>query len=147
MIFLDANIPMYAGGGEHRLKGACINVLELTRQSPSQFMTSAEVLQEIIHRYVAIRRWAQGREMFAEFASLLLGRIEPIYPSDPMQAAALADELRNLSARDLLHLAVMRRLRISQIVSTDGKFDHVAGIKRLDPMLVDDWAHLVADAR
>lgn len=134
---------MYAGGAEHRLKEYCIRVLQLTRELPSRFTTSAEVLQELIHRYTAIRRWPQGRVMFAEFATLLSGRIHPIYPADVMNAAALADSITTLSARDLLHLAVMRRLQISRIVSTDAKFDHVDGIERLDPMKVGEWRDTV----
>jgi hypothetical protein len=81
--------------------------------------------------------------MFAEFASLLSGRIHAIYPGDVMNAAAFADSLTIVSARDLLHLAVMRRLEISRIVSTDAKFDHIDGIERLDPMQVDEWRHTV----
>ncbi len=134
---------MYAGGTEHRLKEYCIRVLQLTRELPSRFTTSAEVLQELIHRYTAIRRWPQGRVMFAEFATLLSGRIHPIYPADVMNAAALADSITTLSARDLLHLAVMRRLQISRIVSTDAQFDHVDGIERLNPMKVGEWRDTV----
>jgi len=143
LIFLDANIPMYAGGAHHRLKDACIRVLQLTRESPSRFTTSAEVLQELIHRYTAIRRWSQGRAMFAEFAALLSGRIHPMYPADVMGAAVLADSITTVSARDLLHLAVMGRLQVSRIVSTDSKFDQIDGIERLDPMKVDEWRDTV----
>jgi hypothetical protein len=145
-VFVDANIPMYAGGAEHRLKARCVRVLQLTKESPDRFATSAEVLQEIIHRYTAIRRWKQGRELFADFASVLFERVHPIYIVDVLRAAELADTLTNLSARDLLHLAVMHRLGIAQIVSTDEKFDDISGIERLDPMLVDEWAHLVTNA-
>ncbi|MHB8241407.1 MAG: hypothetical protein ACYDHN_05400 [Solirubrobacteraceae bacterium] len=36
-----------------------------------------------------------------------------------------------LTARDALHTAVMRRNHITEIVSFDGGFDAVAGIRRL----------------
>lgn len=134
---------MYAGGAEHALKHPCIRVLDLASQSPSNVATDAEVLQEILHRYVAIRRWPLGREILREFATVLAGRIHPLYGSDVLLAAALADEFSNLSVRDVLHLAVMRRTGISRIVSTDWQFDRIEGIERLDPMLVDEWASTI----
>ncbi len=137
---------MYAGGAEHPLKHPCIRVLDLANLSPSRFTTDAEVLQEILHRYIAIRRWSLGRELLGEFASVLVGRIHPLFGSDVLLAATLADEYSNLSARDLVHVAVMRRIGISRIVSTDSKFDRIDGIERLDPMRVDEWAKSFTDS-
>ncbi len=102
-------------------------------------MTDAEVIQELLHRYLALRIWPQGRESVREFAALMQGRIEPMYAGDVQQAARLADEHRDLSARDLVHAAVMSRLGVRQIVSADAGFDRIGAIERLDPALVDGW--------
>jgi len=147
LIFLDANAPMYSAGGTHPLKEPSIRVLRLVQDHRTQFVTSAEMLQEIIHRYLALRRWGVGRGLFDRVAALMQGRIQPIYLRDVQQAAVLADTYSAASARDLLHVAVMNRLEISQIVSTDSDFDEIAGVERVDPMLVDEWAHLVSEAR
>jgi len=76
----------------------------------------------------------------------MAGRIESIHAVDLFTAAGLADQYTGLSARDCLHAAVMQRLGCKHIASTDTRFDKVDGIERLEPMLVDEWAHLVTDA-
>jgi predicted nucleic acid-binding protein len=66
-------------------------------------------------------------------------RIELVSARDVLQAAQLADRHSGLEARDYLHVAVMSRVGISRIVSTDRKLDNLPGIERLDPMKVDEW--------
>lgn len=46
-----------------------------------------------------------------------------------------------LSARDLLHAAVMLRVSSERIVTADKSFDVLAeeGMQRLDPAGVEDW--------
>lgn len=124
---------MYAAGGEHRLKAPCQAVLELAATRPRAFVTDAEVLQEILHRYLAQRRWPDGRALFEGFERLMRGRIEPLRASDVVDAAATADAFDAMSARDLVHLAVMRRIDVTHVVSADRAFAHVAGVVRLDP--------------
>lgn len=142
-IFLDANAPMYSVGAAHPLKEPSIQVLRLVEEKQSQFVTSTEMLQELLHRYLAIRNWASGRAVFDRVVELLRGRIQPIYPRDVRQAADLADHHPRVSARDLLHAAVMNRLGVHRIVSTDADFDTLPGIERLDPMIVHEWRDTV----
>ena len=59
--FLDASVPTYAASRAHPLKGPCIQVLLLAAEHPQAFVTDAEVLQELLHRYLALRLWTQGR--------------------------------------------------------------------------------------
>jgi predicted nucleic acid-binding protein len=124
---------MYAGGGEHPLRSPCVQVLEIAARAPREFWTDAEVLQEILHRYLAIGRWTEGRSVFAGFVTLMGDRIEPVYRGDVELAAADAGLTPGLSARDLLHLAVMNRRGTHTLVSADRAFDHAQGISRLDP--------------
>ena len=143
--FIDANIPTYASGRPHPLREPCANILRLVVEHPTAFITSAEVLQELLHRQLALRTWNKGRLMFQDFVQIMAERIEPIYGSDVERAATLADSHPDLSARDLLHVAVMQRLGIRKIVSADGGFDQVPGIERLDPAKYGSWRRLVAD--
>jgi predicted nucleic acid-binding protein len=139
-IFIDANIPMYAGGRPHPLKAPCVQILILARDQPQAFCTDAEVLQEILHRYVTAGTWTlQGKVIFEEFAALMDGRIEPVSGSDVVQAATLADQYVGLSARDLLHVAVMVRVGATHVVSADRGFDVVPQLQRLDPAAVAVW--------
>jgi len=134
---------MYAAGAAHPLKQPCIRTLLLAQANPSVFTTDSEVFQEIIHRYTAIRRWVDGREVFREFSELMEERVAAVFFADVSHAAGLADQLTTLDARDLLHAAIMQRLNVTRIVSTDPGFDQIDGIARLDPMLVDEWAATV----
>ena len=110
-IFLDTNVPIYAAGRPHALKDPCAEILMLAARQPDRFVTDAEVLQELLHRYRALRLWLDGREVFSRFAALMRERVEPVLASDVEQAAVLADQHSRLSASDLLHLAVMARGR------------------------------------
>lgn len=137
--FIDANIPIYAAGRAHRLKAPCIQVLLLAADYPQAFVTDAEVLQELLHRYLSLRLWPQGREAFRRFSELMQERIEAVQAKDIQAAAALADAHQELSARDLLHVAVMRRLGLRRIISADTGFDRLPEIERLDPAQLAEW--------
>ncbi len=137
--FIDAYVPIYAAGRDHPYKEPCARILNMAADNPEAFATNAEVLQELLHRYVATERWTLGREVVSSFAELMSGRIEPVYPQDVLLAAELANEHRGVRARDLVHAAVMRRLDLSRIISADRDFDRVAGIERLDPLQLADW--------
>ena len=54
MIFVDSNIPMYLVGADHPHKGASRSLLERAIADGEVLVTDADVLQEILHRYVAI---------------------------------------------------------------------------------------------
>jgi len=138
-IFIDANIPIYVAGTDHPLREPCTRVMELVAELPHLFLTDAEVMQELLHRYVSIRRWDLGRIALTGFSTAMSGRIEAMLSSDVDAAALLADKHVRLSARDLIHATIMRRLNCERIVSTDGDFDGIEGIERLDPMRVDEW--------
>ena len=77
----------------------------------------------------------------------MVGRIEPIYGRDVGMAGALASRHAGLSARDLLHVAVMTRQGANQIVSADRGFDQVPGIERLDPLDLSSWRNQIELAR
>ena len=74
--FIDANVPIYAAGRAHPLKGPCIQVLLLAAEHPQSFLTDAEVLQEMLHRYLALRLWPQGREAFRRFSEIMQERVD-----------------------------------------------------------------------
>ena len=137
---IDANVPIYAAGGDHPLKEPSIQILSLAVRHPRAFLTDAEVLQELLHRYLALRRWRlEGKLAFETFADAMQGHIEAIHAEDVERAARLADEHSGLSARDLVHLAVMHRLEVTHIVTADRTFDQVRDVTRLDPAEVAAW--------
>ena len=130
MIFVDSNIPMYLVGAPHPNKDAAQRTLEACITRGERRVADAQVLQEILHRYVAINR----RDAIQPAIDALLGVVDHVYPiemSDIERAKTLLLGVRPLSARDAIHVAVMRRHQISQILTFDAGFDAVAGVERV----------------
>ena len=143
VVFIDTNVPIYAAGRAHPLKGPCAQVLLLVAEHSQTFVTDAEVLQELLHRYLALRLWPQGRDVFRRFSDLMQGRVEAVQAADVEHAAGLADVHQELGGRDLLHVAVMDRLEVRRIISADTGFDRLQELERLDPAQLTSWQHSV----
>jgi predicted nucleic acid-binding protein len=130
MVFIDSNIPMYLVGAPHPHKADARRLLEGLISAGERLVTSAEVMQEIIHRYVAIQR----REAIQPAFEALLGVVDEVYPveqADVEGAKKVLDGFPALSGRDALHVATMRRREITRILSFDSGFDQVPGLERL----------------
>jgi predicted nucleic acid-binding protein len=54
VILIDSNIPVYLVGAPHPHKNDAQRLLEEFGSQRERLVTAAEVLQEILHRYVAI---------------------------------------------------------------------------------------------
>ena len=142
-LFIDANIPIYAAGRPHPLKQPCVDILVLVEQQQSAFATDAEVLQELVHHYLSVNAWSRGRTIFEGFANLMRGRIEPMIADDVEEATRLALQYPGLSARDLVHIAVMSRMGVDRIITADQGFDRVSHVRRLDRADLTAWQHLI----
>ena len=130
MIFIDSNIPMYLVGGAHDNKDLARRLLERAVVDGERMVTSAEVFQEILHRYVSIRRRQAIRPAF----DALLRVVDEVFPvglADTERARDLILERENVSARDALHVAVMEREGIDRILSFDTGFDDFPGLQRV----------------
>jgi hypothetical protein len=130
MIFVDSNIPMYLVGTPHCHKIDAQRLLEKLVSDRERLVTDAEVLQEILHRYVAIDR----RDAIQPAFDALLGVVDQVLPIDQAAAERAKTLLLGswqLSARDALHLAIMHEHRIEQILSFDAGFDGFPGVTRL----------------
>ena len=130
MIFVDANIPMYLVGAAHPNKDTARRLLEQCITRGERLVTDAEVLQEILHRYHAIRRPDAVQPAF----DAVLGAVDEVYPierADVEQAESLMLGLAPLSARDAVHVAVMKRRGVPRVLSFDAGFDTVGWIERL----------------
>lgn len=130
MILVDSNIPMYLVGAPHPHKSDAQRLLEKLVSDRQRLVTDAEVLQEILHRYIAINR----RDAIQPAFDALLGIVDQVLAVD-RTAAERAKEIvlghRQMSARDAVHLAVMEQQGIDQILTFDSGFDGFPGITRL----------------
>jgi hypothetical protein len=121
---------MYLVGAPHPHKSDAQRLLEKLVSDRQRLVTDAEVLQEILHRYVAINR----RDAIQPAFDALLGIVDQVLPID-RSIAERAKEIvlgnKRMSARDAVHLAVMEHHNIDQILTFDAGFDGFPGIKRL----------------
>lgn len=130
MILVDSNIPMYLVGASHAHKSDTRRLLEKVVSERQSLVTDAEVLQEILHRYVAIDR----RDAIQPTFDALIGIVDQVLAVDrPIaeRAKQIVLGYRQLSARDAVHIAVMERHGIEQIMTFDSGFDRFPGITRL----------------
>jgi hypothetical protein len=121
---------MYLVGGQHPHKIDAQHLLEKFASERERLVTDAEVLQEILHRYVAINR----RDAIQPAFDALLGIVDQVIGVD----LAIAEKAKQivlgfprLSARDAIHAAVMQQHGIDEILSFDSGFDGLPGITRL----------------
>lgn len=127
MIFVDSNIPMYLVGGPHPHKMDARRMLEELIVDGERLVSDAEVLQEILHRYVAIDR----RDAIQPAFDALLNVVDEVYPVESMDVHGARDILlgcADLSARDAVHLAVMKRRSVTTIFTFDRDFASYPGI-------------------
>ena len=130
MILVDSNIPMYLVGATHPHKSDAQRLLENLVSQRARLVTDAEVMQEILHRYVAINR----REAIQPAFDALLGIVDQVLEVDHdvvERAKQIVLGYARLSARDAVHLAIMEQHGIEQILSFDSGFDGFPGIERL----------------
>ena len=117
MILVDSNIPMYLVGAPHPHKADAQRLLEKLITDRQRLVTDAKVLQEILHRYVAIDR----RDAIQPAFDALLGIVDQVLAVDGtvvQRAKQIVLGYRQLSARDAVHLSVMEQNGIGRILSS-----------------------------
>ena len=121
---------MYLVGAPHPHKVDAQHLLERAIAEHERLVTSAEVLQEILHRYVAIER----RDAIQPAFDALLGvvdEVSPVEQRDVERATLVLDGGIATSARDALHVAVMARHGVTRILTFDQGFDAMPGVDRV----------------
>ncbi len=129
MIFVDSNIPMYVAGRDHPNRDPSRRLLEAARAGHVEICTSVEVLQEILYRYVGLKRPDLAVEIYDLF-SQLCPIVFPVSLADTDRARDLVRTQRGLGVRDAVHAAVMLNNDVKEIATFDEGFDGVPGIKR-----------------
>ena len=118
MIFVDTNVFMYAVGRPHPLRAAALEFFSQAERNGESLCTSAEVVQELAHAYLRVRRL---QEFDATTSLMSQRRVElwPLEAEDVMLARQLYERHPTLGARDLCHLASCRRRGIDKIKTYD----------------------------
>lgn len=118
MTFVDTNVVMYAVGRAHPLRPEARAFFEDALTAGRPLVTSAEVLQELLHAYLPVGRI----ETLDAALALIQGCVQDIWAveaADVRLARALAADRKGLGARDLLHLASCTRREVTELKTFD----------------------------
>jgi uncharacterized protein len=132
-VFVDTSVIMYANGTAHPLRAPCARIMTSIGSGEVTAVTSVEVVQEILHRFISIKR----PEIGISVANLTMDVFAPVLPITHAlirRVPELAARYPKLQARDLVHVATCIHEGITEIVSPDTGFDGVAEIRRRDPV-------------
>ena len=121
---------MYLVGAAHPNKSEAQRLLERCIAERARLVTDVEVFQEILHRYVAIKR----KDAIQPAFDTLTGVIDETFDVS-LRHAQRAKEIvlgqSLLSARDAIHAAVMEAQGIDRILTFDVGFDAIPGLQRV----------------
>jgi predicted nucleic acid-binding protein len=118
MIFVDSNVFIYAVGRSHPLKSEAQNFFLDSSNKGKRLVTSAEVLQELLHVYLPVARM-DTLDAAMELATKGVDQVIPIDTAAVLHARNLVDNFPGLTARDLLHLSVCHLNKIKELKSFD----------------------------
>ena len=118
VIFVDTNVLMYAVGGEHPLRREARSFFERALTRHERLVTSAEVLQELLHAYLPVNR-LETLYAALTLADARVAVVWPVESEDVRLARALVGRYPGLGARDLLHVACCRRRDVEEIKTFD----------------------------
>lgn len=118
MIFVDTNVFIYAVGKPHPLKSRARDFFDESLLNFIPLCTSAEVLQELLHAYLPVRREDELEDALALIDKANV-QVWPLEEADVTLARQLHDRHPTLAARDLCHLASCRRRGVKEIMTFD----------------------------
>ncbi len=118
MIFVDSNVFMYAVGGPHPLREPSRAFFLDQFESSKPLVTSAEVLQELLHAYLPVRRLGT-LDAALQLVDACVPTVWEITADDVLHARALETAHPALSVRDLLHLASCQRHGVDRVFTHD----------------------------
>ncbi len=118
MTFVDTNVFMYAVGLSHPLKASSRKFFEDALQDQVFLVTSAEVLQELLHTYLPVNR-LETLDAAMTLIDSCIHKVFAIEYEDVKFARNLMVRHPDLRARDLIHLACCQRHGIKKIKTFD----------------------------
>ena len=121
---------MYLVGRAHPNKDRSIELIRNLVNREVQFATSVEVFQEILHRYQSIGGWRAMDDACA-WLERTVDKTLSYDIAEIRHARKLLKEIGGLSARDALHIAVMKSANIRQVLSFDRGFDLCPDVERV----------------
>jgi predicted nucleic acid-binding protein len=132
MIVLDTTVLLYAAGAEHPFRKPCQHLITAIADGIVTGTTTVEVIQEFAH--VRARRRGQ-----ADAADLARDYIELLTPLLVVEETDLRDGMRlyaegtGIGSFDAVLAAAARASGAEALVSADGAFSGISGIRHVVP--------------
>jgi predicted nucleic acid-binding protein len=145
MIIVDTTVLVYAVGGDHPLKQACLELLRLISSGDVRATTTPEVIQELAH----VRARRQDREDAARVARAFGALFAPLLTvtAEDLDAGLGLFTRTRLGAFDAVLAAAALRSGCRLLVSADRAFAAVDGLSVGDPAKADFLARVRAVRR
>jgi predicted nucleic acid-binding protein len=140
MVILDTTVLVYAVGADHPLREGCVRVLAAHRDGSLRATTTVEVIQEFAHVYARRRT----REEAVRLAGHYVDALDPLAAdaADVRAGLELFRRVPALGAFDTVLAAVALRVGADALISADGAFGSVPGLRWVDPAS-DDLAAFI----
>lgn len=136
-VFIDTAVVMYASGADHPLRQVCRDIMSRVGDGQLEAVTSSEVVQEILRRFISVKR----PEVGIQIARATMDASAPVIPISHALMRRVPDlvgRYPKLSCRDLVHVATCIHEGVPTIISPDRGFDQVAEIRHIDPTAFAD---------
>ena len=134
--YLDTTVLLHAAStttaATASLKIACQTLISAIGAGRLDGVISTEVLQELLHTAA----WRQARQVglsLVEHARTLFPHPVVVTSQAVGRAALLLREESRLNTRVALHAALMAEGGLSDVISTDGEFGLISGLRRWSP--------------
>ncbi|MDH7477694.1 MAG: type II toxin-antitoxin system VapC family toxin [Candidatus Bathyarchaeota archaeon] len=130
-VYIDSNIFFYAKILDRQYGRACAEILSKIEKGELKAATSTLVIVELANALSKYGLADEVKDVVDAIFSLNINILD-VDSLDVRTAARVYDEFR-ISPYDCVHVAIMRKAGINEIISADKDFDKINWIKRRDP--------------
>ncbi len=132
--YVDSNVFFYAIISDIRYGRACSSIIRDIAERKIEAAISSLVLIEVAN---ALHKYGRSNlmERCVDAICSLPVAIEDVDVIAAREATRISRQT-GIGPYDSVHIAVMKRLNLIEIISADTDFDRVDGVKRLDPLVL-----------
>jgi predicted nucleic acid-binding protein len=129
-LYIDSNIFIFASTDKEKLGQNCREIIRLINEQKIACAASFLVVDEVMW----ILKKNVGRDDAIKITKAMLSMPIKWVEVDESVIVKMIDifEKTTLDPRDAIHIASMKELGLSSIVSEDNDFDKIGGIERID---------------
>ncbi len=128
---IDTAVLLYPLGKPHALRQPCIDVLAAAVERRVFLHASVEAIQELVfHR---LRRVGRAQAVLEGHRAHRMCRLHAFDIDVLERSLGLVERSPVIGGRDAVHAATALVHDLDTVISPDKAFDHVPGLRRLDP--------------